>query len=265
MRSLYRTFGALALAACLIAPPAAATSFSTDQSDLYYIAAESGWGIQLVQRGAIIFATLFVYGPNGTPTWYVATMNSTDGATWTGDLFATTGTYFATVPFNPNIGVTKVGTMTWQPQTTATGLLTYDVNGIPIAKNVTRQTLTFDNYSGTYLGALHGVATGCSDPSNNTAPFDLPLATITVTQSGQAVTLTFSSLGSALFTVTGTLTQDGQFGSITGTYSGFDEIGNAALSELNVQAHSLTGSFSLQSTNIGCRDTGYFAGMRSGS
>lgn len=41
-------------AVSLLANPASATSFSTDQSDLWYIPAESGWGIQLVgsTRGA---------------------------------------------------------------------------------------------------------------------------------------------------------------------------------------------------------------------
>jgi hypothetical protein len=265
MRSLCRAFGALALAIGLAAQPAAATSFSTDQSDLYYIAAESGWGIQLVQRGSVIFATMFVYGPNGAPTWYVATMSSTDGITWTGDLLATTGPYFATVPFNPlNVTVTKVGTMTWAPQTTASGLLTYDVNGIAIAKNVTRETLVLDDYSGTYLGAVHASATGCTSPSDNAPPFDFPLATITVSQSGQSITMTISVVGVALM-ISGTLSQDGQFGSITGTYTSPDEVGNASVSQMNVQAHSLAATFSLQSTNLGCLDTGYFAGMRSAS
>jgi hypothetical protein len=50
-------------AALFVASPTYATSFSTDQSDLYYVVIESGWGIQLVQGGSVIFATLFVYGP----------------------------------------------------------------------------------------------------------------------------------------------------------------------------------------------------------
>ena len=265
MKSLCRAFCALAIATCLCAPLATATSFSVDQSDLYFIVAESGWGIQLVQRGSVIFATMFVYGPSGTPTWYVSTMHSSDAVTWTGDLYATTGPYFATVPFDPlNVVATKVGTMTWQPQTTATGLLTYDVNGIGIAKNVTRQTLVLDDYSGTYLGAVHAGATSCANPADNAPATDFPFATITVSQNGQSVTLTISFLGVPL-TVTGTLSQDGQFGSIVGTYSGSGELGNALVTQMNVQAKSLTATFSLQSTNLGCLDSGYFAGMRSGT
>jgi hypothetical protein len=90
---------ALSSAACVvlavasvITPLASATKFSADQSDLNYIAAESGWGLQLVQRGSVIFATMFVYGSSTDPTWYVATMNPLGAPlNWSGDLYATTG------------------------------------------------------------------------------------------------------------------------------------------------------------------------------
>ena len=263
MNVLRRAVCALLVALSLLAAPSYATSFSVDQSDLYYIPAESGWGIQLVQRGSVIFATMFVYGPTGAPTWYVATLHSADGLTWTGDLLATTGTYFA-LPFNPsNFAFAKVGTMTWAPDSTATGTLSYDVNGTPVVKHVTRQTLVFDDYNGTFLGGIHFTATGCINPADNTPPSEVPLATITVTQSGQSITIAISIVGVAV-TITGTLTQDGQFGTVVGTYSATGgEIGNATVSQLNVQTNALSATFSLQSTNIGCLDTGYIAGIRS--
>src|SRR5690242_9632895 len=61
----------------LLATPACATSYSTDQSDLWYIPTESGWGIQFVQRGNIIFFTMFVYDATGKPIWYVGTISPT--------------------------------------------------------------------------------------------------------------------------------------------------------------------------------------------
>jgi hypothetical protein len=264
MKALRRAACALLVAISLIATPALPTAFSVDQSDIYYIAGESGWGIQLVQRGSIIFATIFIYGPTGAPTWYVATMNSTDGVTWTGDLLATTGDYFATVPFNPaNVKATKVGTMTWVPTSATAGTLTYVVNGTTIVKQVTRQSLALDNFGGTYLSAMHLSATGCTNPTDNTPPTDVPFVTITITQNGQSGTVSISIFG-LVITIVGTFSQDGQFGSLTGTYAANvgGEIGNASVSQINVQANSLSASFSLQSTNIGCLDTGYFAGMR---
>jgi hypothetical protein len=43
-----------------------------DLTDLWWNAAESGWGINIVQHpSGDLFATWFVYGPDGKPTWYV--------------------------------------------------------------------------------------------------------------------------------------------------------------------------------------------------
>jgi len=220
-----------------------------------------------VQRGSVIFATMFVYdssAPNGAPTWYTATMTSTDGVTWTGDLYATAGPWFGTVPFNPaNVTSRKVGTMRWSPQTLTSGTLNYSVDAVAVTKNVVRQTLALDDYSGTYLGALHGSATGCSNPAGDTPPFNAPSATILVSQNGPAITITISILGLAV-TISGTLTQNGQFGSVSGSYTSTGgEVGNASVSAMNVQTNSLTANFSLASTNIGCQDVGYIAGMRS--
>jgi len=138
---------------------------------------------------------MFVYGPSNAPTWFTATMQPTGNLTWTGDLYATTGPYFGTVPFNSaNVGLTKVGTMTWVAQSINTGTLAYTVNGVAVTKNVVRETLVFDDYSGTYLGALHGGTTGCTDPSGNTPPFDVPAATTSVTQNGEVISITVSAL-----------------------------------------------------------------------
>jgi hypothetical protein len=265
MKLLRNTAVALLTAVSLLATPVTATSFSTDQSDLWYIVAESGWGMQLVQRGNTIFATLFVYGQNGAPTWYVATMSSTDGSTWTGDLYATTGPWFGTVPFNPsNVFATKVGTMTWSAQADDTGNVSYSVNGTQVSKNVVRQTLVFDDYSGAYLVALHVGVTGCTNPADNLPPSDFPVPlTITVTQSGQSVTITFSALGMQAITITGTLSQSGQFGSVIGTYTDpSGDMGNASVTKLIVQENALTGSFTQQSKNQGCQSVGSFAGLR---
>jgi hypothetical protein len=250
------------VAAFLLASPVHATAVTPDQSDLWWIPAESGWGVQLVQRGSVIFATLFVYGPNGEPTWYTATMNYGANLMWSGALYATTGTYFATVPFNPaTVERTNVGTMTWAAATVDTGTLTYVVNGVAVTKDVVRQTLVVDDYSGTYLGAFHITTTQCTDPSSNGSA-DYPTATFVVTQNGSAVGLTLTAL--TTFTVTGTLTQSGQFGTVTGTYSGSSGInGNATVSAMNVQLNSLTANLALNSTNLGCQSVGYLAGMRS--
>jgi hypothetical protein len=66
-----------------------------------------------------------------------------------------------------------------------------------------------------------------------------------------------------MFAISGTLTQSGQFGTLTGTYTFTGgELGNATVSTINVQTNSISGNLSLISTNDGCENFGYFAGMR---
>jgi hypothetical protein len=76
MKALRHLFAAIAVVAVGLSFPAQGASYSTDQSDLWWIPSESGWGIQFVQRNSTIFATMFVYDPSGAPTWYTAAMNA---------------------------------------------------------------------------------------------------------------------------------------------------------------------------------------------
>ena len=62
------------VAALTIALPAQGTSFSTDNSDLYLALNEDGWGVQMVQRGNALFATMYVYDANRFPIYYTATL-----------------------------------------------------------------------------------------------------------------------------------------------------------------------------------------------
>lgn len=263
MTMLRRAACVLLAAASFIATPAQSTLFSTDQSDLYYIPAESGWGVQLVQRGSVIFATMFVFGADNKPTWYVATLNFVSGSTWTGDLYTGTGPYFG-APFNAaSVVARKAGTMTWVAQTLATGTLSYVADGVAVTKNVIRETLVVDDYSGTYMGAFHFTTTGCTNPSNN-ASGEFPFMTITVTQTGPSISIVISFLSIGGITISGTLSQSGQFGTVVGTYTDTTgDSGTGTVSALNVQTNSIAGTFSQSSAVEGCQTVGYFAGMRS--
>jgi hypothetical protein len=250
----------VAVSSCL--SPVWATSFTTDQSDLWWNPNESGWGMQLVQRGSIIFATLFVYDQTNIPIWYVATLGSVGNLTWTGDLVLTNGPWFGTVPFNPNtVGVRKVGTMTWNSQFVESGTVSYSVDGVQVTKNVVRQLLVNDNYNGVYPGAVHGTATGCFNPLNNGTIEEY--AALAVVQNGQSVSLGFVNEFGNGCTFVGTLTQGGQFGKMVGNYSCINgEVGTFNIFELNVGFNALTGRFTANGTNTGCQTTGYLGGIR---
>ena len=265
MKSLRHAVCIILAAVSLHASPACATSYSTDQSDLWYIPAESGWGIQLVQRGSIIFATLFVYDPNN-PTWYTATMDNTSGFTWTGILYATTGTDFS-LPWNPaNLTVTPVGTMTWTAQSVETGTLSYVVNGVTVVKDVTRQTLVLDDFSGHFYGGIHADITGCANPALNGTVENFGVLNITQNGSSISIQTLYGSAGSCSYS--GTLTQFGQMGEINdGTYSCINgtagtTAGTFQSFEMQVNETGFTGRFTASPTSpLGCQQTGWFGGL----
>jgi hypothetical protein len=263
MKTLRHAACVLLAAASFFASPA----YATDQSDLWWIPTESGWGMQLVQRGETIFATIFVYGPTGAPTWYTATLNPTAiSLTWTGTLYATTGPWFGTVPFDPSsVTLTPVGTMTWHAIYVDLGTVSYTVNGIQVTKNVERQFIANDNYSGIYYGAILGTAAACTNPAAD-GPFDA-FATTTVVQNGQSVNVTIVTVVpagsvSVTFTLIGTLTQQGQFGDIVGSYTtSAGESGGFDLFEISAEINHWTARFSLTGSD-GCLNTGSVGGMR---
>ncbi len=126
---------AASTAACLALtcaiPPASATSFSVDNSDLWGNPAENGWGLQIVQRAEIVFVTLYLYNANNTPVWYAAVLQPSGPTRWTGDLMQTGGPWFGTQPFNPAaVTVARVGSMTFTPTSAREGVLSYSINGV---------------------------------------------------------------------------------------------------------------------------------------
>jgi len=264
MRAIRLACVATMLVACCLAQSVRGTAFSPDQSDLWWNPAESGWGIQFVDRATIIFATMFVYDPNGTATWYTATMPATSTQSWTGDLYLVTkGTWFGNPVFTAvtPANVRKVGTMTWNASSVTAGVLTYTVDGVHVTKNLVRQFIAFDDYSGTFLGAFHETLTNCTNPAKNGTFEDF--ATITVTQAGQNVGLTFvpQSAGGGC-AASGTLTQDGRVGTVTSPTSCGGGPGSIVLSSVVVGLNSLIAHFESTDAANGCKTSGNFAGVR---
>ncbi len=263
MNALRRAACILLAAASFLSAPSHATSFTTDQSDLYYIVAEQGWGIQLVQRGSVIFATLFVYDVSGLPTWYTATMDYTSDFTWTGTLYATTGTYFGAA-WNPlALTLTPVGTMTWQAQSVTMGTLNYVVNGVAVVKNIIRQTLVLDDYNGHYAGYAHREFTNCANPALN-GVFEEPFL-LDIAQSGSAITTVQTNLntgGSCTFT--GTVSEFGQMGEFDDAFACTDgAAGTGSSFEVQVTISGITARRTdTYSSPIGCQNNSWIGAAR---
>jgi len=264
MKSIRFALAVLLLAALSLERPTWATSFSNDQSDLWWNANESGRGIQFVQRGSTIFATMFVYDANGNPTWYTATMEGAkpNGVlTFTGDLYATkNGTWFGAVPYNPaTLTLAKVGTMTWVKGGGEPGTLTYSVNNVNVTKTLSRQPIRNDDYTGPYTVGLHFVVTACSNSSKNGTVDGTD--TMTVAQNGTAFTATLVTVGC---TYSGTYSQSGQFGSSSGTYSCTNgDMGTFATDHMTVAPFGVVMRVSSSSTKNACQSAGQIGGVRS--
>jgi hypothetical protein len=237
--------------------PGTATSFSYDQSDLWWLSSESGWGMQLVQRGQVMFATLFVYDSNNRPVWYTATVMPTGDGTWAGDLYATTGPWFGAATFDPNaVTLQKVGTLTWATVDSTTGTLTYAVNTTAVTKRVERQLLVYDDYSGHYAAALSWV--------NSCTGLHEQYADLVVTQVNQNVSVNWTTLNNTSCSFAGTLSQAGQFGRVAGTFECFPvhDDGQFTFYELIAGKQSLSGRFSSLDEDSGCSNDGYFSAAR---
>jgi len=256
--------------AALAGPPAHATSFSIDNSDLWWNPNESGWGLQLVQRSEVIFATLFVYNDASVPVWYSATLEPNGFSSWTGALAQCNGPWFGSVPFDPRLKTcTQVGNMNFTAFGDQDGMLVYSVNGVTVNKMITRETLRMQDSSGNYAGILSLDAVGCANPadggrSQNRIDFSL-------VQNGNTLTMMSQEQGSsAACTYSGSYTQVGQFGYGTQVLSSCSDGSKAPgdaliLEEVLVSNTGVTMNFTAPSSNStqkGCTLTGSIYGIR---
>ena len=158
-----RRYAAVILASLGFAVPASATTFSIDYTDLWYNApaeSQSGWGVNLIQQNEIIFTTLFVYGTDGTPRWFVGPNTASSGAnSFSGPLFTVTGSYFG-APWTGATG-TQVGNINFTFNSDSTGTLTYNVGAVTVTKSIVRQGFRNDNLSGNFIGGTTARGPAC--------------------------------------------------------------------------------------------------------
>jgi hypothetical protein len=152
MQSLFRTFIAAIL---LVALPCLATPQSHDGNDLYVDYNELGWGLNIFHQGDTLFASLFVYGPDGQPKWYTGSSLVGDGV-YSGPLYESTGPAFGG-PFDPTFVTRRqVGTMSVELGADSGGnyaLLNYDVDGTRVSNKKLRPfSFVAPGLSGSYTG-----------------------------------------------------------------------------------------------------------------
>lgn len=124
-------------------------------TDLWWNPNESGWGVNVAQQNDVMFATMFVYGNDGSPTWYVASDIRDPGndGTWTGALYRVTGPWFGAASFNPSsVNAVQVGNFVFIEETLNRAVIQYVINGTFYVKTVVRQSWRVPQLAGVYDG-----------------------------------------------------------------------------------------------------------------
>ena len=256
IRALRNIAAGLVVALGLALPASANTTASADFTDLWWGGtSENGWGLNIIHQNTIIFATLYVYNTDGTPRFFSASETRATGtSSFSGPLYDTRGTYYGTVPYNAGaFSGTAVGTLTLTFSSPTAGTLQYNVGGTAVTKSITRFAFAANNLTGNYLGGLTATSI-CNGASDLTLIFD----TLVVTQNGNAITMTvvFNNNAGVLSrcTFSGTYSQAGSLGTVTGTYN--------CIFGANPGTQGPQGSFSI--TEIAPHQTG-FSGRFTGS
>jgi hypothetical protein len=267
MISAFRRCVAGLLVTLGFALPASAVSTGIDYTDLWYNPSESGWGVNLIQQNNVIFATLFVYGPDNSARWYVASSLVGGGNNFTGQLFQTTGPAF-TGTFNPGaVTATPVGNMTLTFTSVSTGTQTYSVNGATVNKQVQRQTWAGESFNGTYLGGLTATGTSCHNGATNGPVLIFDILTVNhQSNSFSARVNFFNSAGVAsVCTFNGTYGQNGHLGNVNGSFSctfgtTAGNQGSFSIAQMAGTQNGFSGAFT--GSDQFCNYTGFFGGVR---
>ncbi len=242
-----KKIAACLLSFCLCSPFASANTFTTDLTDLWWNANESGWGVTATHQREVVFLTFFVYGADNRPTFFTATASytgqtSSGALNFSGPMYQTMGPWFGTF-FNPSaVSVRQVGTATFTAFVEA-ATLTYSVDGVAVTKSLTRQTFRNNELTGNYAGVFRETTSGCGNPANNGTVESVVGAFISNTTSAMTMS---TNEGGFICNWTGNYRQSGRMGSSTGTYTCGAIVGSYEMVEIEANPSGITGRYTGQ-------------------
>ena len=136
---------------------------AANYTDLWWNAAESGWGLNLNHQSDILFGTLFTYAADGGAMWLVASrLDLQPDGSFTGPLYRIRGPAFNANPWGAVVP-TEVGTMRVTFTDTGHGSVTYTVNGTAVTKQIERQPIAGAPPTCTFTVASRNTATNYQD------------------------------------------------------------------------------------------------------
>ena len=101
----------LCAAVLLASPLLAANLHANDRSGVWWVPAESGWGLFTVDQGSVLLPTWFTYDAEGRASWFIlaGAVPQADGS-YAGEVFRFTGVPFAQIVGNAADPGERVGT-----------------------------------------------------------------------------------------------------------------------------------------------------------
>ena len=241
-----KKFAALLLSLSLFSPLASANTFTTDLTDLWWNANESGWGVTATHQREVVFLTFFIYGPDSRPTFYTAKANytgqSSSGAlNFSGQMVQTTGPWFGTF-WNPNAVPPgrAVGNVTFSAFVDA-ATLSYSIDGTVVNKALTRQTFRLNELTASYAGVIRQTAAGCANTANNGTLENVVGVSIANSETSFAMT---TNGNGQVCNYAGNYRQGGRMGSSSGTYTCPGISGSYELLEIEANPSGTTARFS---------------------
>jgi hypothetical protein len=275
-----RRLAQLVLGAALAAPLVlqASSARLPDYSDLWWNAAESGWGAHVTLQDDVAFLVIYVHDAAAAPRFFVASGMSLGSAAsdsvheFRGELYRTRGSSFAGAYDAGRFAATPVGHATLRFTSSTSGSLTYDVDGTTVTKAITRQTWAPLELAGSYRGGAFGTTDAACTAGAGLPTFGYP-GSMQISQSGDAIVIEavfepgFAEQGRCRYA--GRLAQFGSIASVTqGTYAcefvnGPSPVaGSFEVHDLEVGEHGFSGR--LRAQEPGCVLTGRIGGIRRG-
>lgn len=251
-------------AACLLSlwlcsPFASANTFTTDLTDLWWNANESGWGVTATHQRDVVFLTFFVYGTDNRPTFYTgqasyAGQASSGALIFSGPMFQTSGPWLGAF-FNPDfVAIRQVGTVTFTAFVDA-ATLNYSIDGVFVSKALTRQTFRNNDLTASYAGVIRETATGCVNP----AQVGTTEAVVGVSIANSATNFAMTTNGNGVIcNYAGNYRQTGRLGASTGTYTCPGLSGNYEMLEIDANPSGITARYSARDNSCS-QITGRFA------
>ncbi len=241
-----------------------ANTFTSDFSDTWWNANESGWGVNVNHQRDIAFMTFFVYGSGGKVVWYtgqtvIVGQNPDGSLIFAGPVYEFTGPSLGST-FNPAMVKGRLaGNVTFTAFLDRATLF-YTIDGVSDSKVMTRQTIRNNDMSGAYLGAIKHVQSGCRGTAMNGDSNSN--AEIYVTNTADTFTMLLQQSDGRACNFVGNYSQTGRLGRSEGKYTCTGGVvGTYDAFELDANTQSVSGRF-LANDSQCATVTGRFAGMK---